>query len=122
MKDSSTPTTVLKVIKTTTAKAIIDDIKVLKDCFKIVVLIDENKNNLNYPYMIVWRVVNNIDSQKDIYIVDGVVYIDGTNKTEADGLTRQWPDDVECSSDVLDSLQKRALINIDEKFKNEFAL
>ncbi len=121
-KETSNPITVLKIDKILTAKDVIDDIKQMNDCFKIVVLIDDKRNNLDYPYMIVWRVANNIDAQRDIYNIDGVVYIDATNKTNIDGFSRRWPHDVECSKEVLDSLRQRGIVDIDDDFVEEFAL
>ncbi len=122
VKDSQNPIMVLKIDKISPVKNIIDDIKSLNECFKIVVLIDDKSNNLDYPYMLVWRVVNNIDAQRDIYIFDDVVYIDGTNKTTVDGFEREWPDDVQCDKKVLNDLRQRGIVDIDDEFIKRFAL
>ena len=71
--------------------------------------------------MLLWRVVNNIDALRDV-ILEPFIAIDGTNKSEIDGFNREWPDDTHCTKEVLDDLQKRGLIDIDEKFIREFGL
>jgi 4-hydroxy-3-polyprenylbenzoate decarboxylase len=64
--------------------------------------------------MLIWRVTNNIDALRDIFI-DNFIGIDGTNKSEIDGFTREWPDDVNCTKSVIEDLRKRKLINISDK-------
>ena len=41
---------------------------------------------------------------------------------ELDNFKRVWPDDVECNKDVLKSLNKRKIIDIDEGFQSKFQL
>ncbi len=71
--------------------------------------------------MLIWRVVNNIDASRDI-ILNPIIAVDGTNKGEIDGFGREWPDDTHCTKEVLDSLQKRGLIDIDDDFIKKFGL
>ncbi len=40
--------------------------------------------------MLVWRVVNNMDSNRDVYIEDNTICIDGTNKNDFDNFKRRW--------------------------------
>ena len=47
---------------------------------------------------------------------------DATDKSELDGYEREWPGDVLCDREVLDSLQKRGLIDIDDSFIEKFGL
>ena len=72
--------------------------------------------------MLVWRVVNNIDSNRDIYFDSNTICLDGTNKNSFDNFKRRWPDDVDCSKDVLDSLKQRGIIDISDDFKKKFQL
>lgn len=72
--------------------------------------------------MLLWRVVNNIDSNRDLYIQDSTICLDGTNKNELDNFKRRWPDDVDCSKDVLESLKQRGIIDIDEEFQRKYQL
>lgn len=71
--------------------------------------------------MLLWRVVNNIDAQRDI-VLKPFIAIDGTNKSEVDGFNREWPKDTHCTKEVLNSLQKRGIIDIDDKFIKKFGL
>ena len=72
--------------------------------------------------MLVWRVVNNIDSNRDIYFESNTICIDGTNKNSFDNYKRTWPDDVDCTPSVIKSLQERGIIDIDEEFKTKYQL
>ena len=65
--------------------------------------------------------VNNIDAQRDV-ILEPFISIDGTNKNAYDGYQREWPGDTFCTKSVLDDLQEKGLIDIDEKFIKKFGL
>lgn len=82
-----------------------------KHC-RIVFVLDKN-NDLDNLYMCLWRIVNNIDANRDILIKDEVVLIDATAKGELEGHNREWPKDVDCTRDVLDSLVNRGIIDRD---------
>ena len=66
--------------------------------------------------MLVWRVVNNIDSNRDIFIEGNTIGIDATNKNTHDNFQRRWPDDVVCTKSVIEDLRKRKLINVSDEF------
>ena len=72
--------------------------------------------------MLLWRGVNNIDSQRDIYIHNQTVCIDATNKNNLDNFEREWPDDTHCTKDVLEILEQKGIIDIDDEFINKFGL
>jgi 4-hydroxy-3-polyprenylbenzoate decarboxylase len=121
--DTPSPICIVKVDKTKSQLKLIDKIKkIIKKHTKIFVIVDKNKNNLNNPYMLIWRIVNNIDSNRDIKILKNSIAIDATNKNYLDDFNREWPDDVECSSGVLESLRQRGIINIDDEFIEKFML
>ncbi len=122
MRQTKNPITVVSVSKTKKAKEYFASLELLKEHLRIVVFVDEKKNDILNPYMLVWRVTNNMDAQRDVYISDMMVGIDGTNKTPLDEFTREWPDDVECSKEVVDSLKKRGLWDLDDKIYKEFQL
>ena len=119
--DIQNPITVISIEKKCRASEVFDDIKELKQHFSIVAIVDENSNDLDNPYMLVWRVVNNIDAGRDVYI-NGFIGIDGTNKNSLDSFARRWPGDVNCNKDVLNSLQERGLIDVDDEFKKKYYL
>ncbi|SFV65760.1 UbiD family decarboxylase associated with menaquinone via futalosine [hydrothermal vent metagenome] len=115
------PITVITINKTTSVISDIEKIYPLKKHIKVLVVIDKANNDIDEPYMLLWRVVNNIDAQRDI-ITKPIIIIDGTNKSEVDGFEREWPGDTFCTKEVLDSLQERGLIDIDEAFIRKFGL
>ena len=117
------PVTVIKVDKKRSQKHLFEALKPLYDHIKILVIVDDaNQNDVNNTYMLIWRVVNNIDSNRDIYINGHTIGVDGTNKNEMDNFLRRWPDDVDCTASVLKSLQERNIIDIDDAFIKEFQL
>jgi len=122
-KDTKNPITIIKVDKSRNQKELFDSLEdiVLKH-IKILIIVDDKNNDINNKYMLVWRVVNNIDSNRDIYFNNSCICIDATNKNELDNFKRVWPDDVECNKDVLKSLNKRKIIDIDEGFQSKFQL
>ena len=117
------PVTVIKVDKKRSQKHLFEALKPLYDHIKILVIVDDsNQNDVNNTYMLIWRVVNNIDSNRDIYINGHTIGVDGTNKNEMDNFLRRWPDDVDCTPAVLQSLRDRKIIDIDDAFIKEFQL
>ena len=103
-------------------KEVFENIKAFQEQLRIVAFVDKEKNDLNNPYMLIWRVVNNIDAGRDIFIEGDVVGIDGTNKNALDGFEREWPGDVECTPSVLHSLKKSGVLDIDEALIYKFQL
>jgi 4-hydroxy-3-polyprenylbenzoate decarboxylase len=116
------PITLISVNKTSNMKEVFENIKALQQQLRIVAFVDEKKNDLNNPYMLVWRVVNNIDAGRDIFVEENIVGIDGTNKNALDGFEREWPGDVECTPTVLQSLKERGILDIDEALIYKFQL
>ncbi|BBG65618.1 UbiD family decarboxylase associated with menaquinone via futalosine [Hydrogenimonas sp.] len=98
-----------------------DDVRALHAHIKILVVVDDGRNSLENPYMLVWRVTNNIDALRDIRM-EPFIMADATDKNGLDGYEREWPGDVLCDREVLDSLQQRGLIDIDDSFIEKFGL
>lgn len=122
MRRTKNPITVISVNKTKNAKQYFDALKELSEYLRIVVFVDDVKNDVYNPYMLVWRVTNNMDALRDVYISGLMVGVDGTNKTELDGFTREWPDDVDCTPSVVESLKQRGIWDLDDKIYNQFQL
>lgn len=95
----------------------------LSSHLSIVVFVDSVRNALDNPYLLVWRVVNNIDAKRDILISGELVFIDGSAKGECDGYTRGWPKETLCSQAVIKSLRQKGLLeDIDEAFLERFGI
>jgi len=114
--DTKSPIVIISVEKNRSQKYLIDELKPLFNYIKILAIVDKKNNELDNPYMLIWRVVNNIDSNRDIYIDDQTVSIDATNKNTHDNFQRRWPDDVVCTKSVIDDLRQREIIDIDDEF------
>lgn len=89
--------------------------------FKILVFLDP-QNKLENPYMLVWRVVNNIDAKRDIFIDKNCVGIDASAKGAMENYPREWPMQTDCTKAVINSLIKRELIENDEELFNKFEI
>jgi len=115
------PICMITVNKTESMKNLIERVSILEENIKVLIIVDKKNNQIDNPYMLVWRVVNNIDAQRDI-VLKPFIIVDGTNKSEVDGFTREWPGDTCCTKETLDSLQERGLIDIDDAFIKRFGL
>ncbi len=120
---TSNPITVISVDKKRNQKELFESLESIYKHIKILIIVDKaNQNDVNNPYMLVWRVVNNIDSNRDIYIDKKTLCVDGTNKNHLDNFQRRWPDDVDCSKEVLQSLRNRKIIDISDDFIKQYQL
>ncbi len=66
----------------------------------IIVLYD-HEININDNSVLLWKIFNNVDPLRDIVIEKNSVIIDATKKGIADGHTREWPDDIVMSDDIV---------------------
>jgi 4-hydroxy-3-polyprenylbenzoate decarboxylase len=121
MTQTKNPLCLISVDKQTSMKMLNVKLRTLEKHIKLLVIVDKANNDLNNPYMMVWRVVNNIDAQRDVTLIPYIT-IDATNKNAYDGFKREWPGDTFCTKSVLDSLQEKGLIDIDESFVRKFGL
>ncbi|MBE0513824.1 menaquinone biosynthesis decarboxylase [Sulfurimonas sp.] len=122
MRRTKNPITVISVNKTENAKNYFDALITLSMHIRVVVFVDEAKNDIFNPYMLIWRVTNNIDAMRDIFISGLMVGIDATNKNLLDGFSREWPDDVECTESVVDALKQKGVWDLSDKMYEKFQL
>ncbi len=121
--DTKNPLCIISVKKTRKQKDLFKDLKDMYKYISILIIVDaSHQNDLENTYMLIWRVVNNIDSNRDIYLKDNTLCVDATNKNKYDDFKRTWPNDVNCTKSVLRSLEKRDIINISKEFKRKFHL
>ena len=116
------PITVITIEKKENVVTLFEKMRDLKEHLRIVAFVDIKNNNIDNPYMLTWRVVNNLDAQRDLRIYDDVVYIDGTNKNSLDGFERRWPDDVTCTQSVVSSLKAKGFWDLDERLEELYQL
>ena len=115
------PVCVIAVEKKESQLNVIKKLAILEPHIKVLIIVDIANNDINDPYMLVWRVTNNIDASRDV-VLEPFIALDGTNKGELDTFAREWPGDTFCTKSVLDDLQERGLIDIDEDFVRKFGL
>uniref|UniRef100_UPI003EB7451F menaquinone biosynthesis decarboxylase n=1 Tax=Hydrogenimonas leucolamina TaxID=2954236 RepID=UPI003EB7451F len=113
------PITVVSYDKKRCVQRLFDDLEGLHRHLRVLVVVDEAKNDVENPYMLVWRVANNLDAQRDVRL-EPFMMLDATDKNELDGFMREWPDDVACDPKVLQSLKERGLIDVDERFLKKY--
>ena len=118
---TKTPVCVIAYKKERSVQALFDDIQGLHAHLKLVVVVDAERNDIDNPYMLVWRVANNIDALRDVR-KEPFIMLDATDKNELDGYTREWPGDVLCDPEVLEDLKARGIIDIDDAFVEKFYL
>lgn len=119
--DTKNPVCVVALEKSESAQKLFDKAAALQTHIKVLVVVDRENNDLKEPYMLIWRVVNNIDANRDVRL-EPFIMVDGTNKGEVDGYGREWPGDTHCTKEVLDRLQAQGVIDIDEKFIKKYGL
>lgn len=119
--DRKNPVVIVAVEKTSAMPELFDKIACVSKHLRIVIAVDASCNDIHNPYMLLWRVTNNLDAQRDI-MINEFICVDGTNKSTLDGYTRQWPGDVNCDANVLKSLQERGLIDYSDTLEKQFYL
>jgi len=122
MRRTKNPITVISINKRKNIKEYFDALVDISTHIRIVVFVDEIKNDIFNSYMTIWRVTNNIDAGRDIYISGLMVGVDGTNKNSLDGFNREWPDDVDCTKSVVDSLKLKGLWDLDDDMYKKYQL
>ncbi|MEK6658327.1 MAG: menaquinone biosynthesis decarboxylase [Campylobacterota bacterium] len=122
MRRTKNPITVISVNKIKNLKNCFEALSELSPYIRIVVFVDDAKNDIFNPYMLIWRVTNNMDATRDLFISGLTVGLDGTKKNDLDGFTREWPDDVDCTQSVVDSLKSKGLWDLEDKLYKKYQL
>jgi 4-hydroxy-3-polyprenylbenzoate decarboxylase len=89
---------------------------------KLLIVVDDDVDVQNISYT-AWRVLNNVDWKRDVVIADGPLDdldhaanfprygskmgIDATRKTREEGMTRDWPQELFMSEDVMQLVENR---------------
>jgi 4-hydroxy-3-polyprenylbenzoate decarboxylase len=122
MRRTKNPITVIAVQKTKNAKNYFDALLPLSMHLRVVVFVDAFKNDIHNAYMLLWRVTNNMDAMRDVFVSGLMVGVDGTNKNALDGFERRWPDDVDCTPSVVESLKSKGVWDLSENLYQKFQL
>ncbi|RUT49093.1 menaquinone biosynthesis decarboxylase [Campylobacter fetus] len=119
--DTKSPICFIKFDKDRLVKQVFDELKPFDEHFKILIFIDVS-SRLENLYMLVWRITNNIDAKRDIFVRNELVCIDATSKFELDGYTRGWPKETNCSKEVIENLIKKGILERDEELFEKFEI
>ena len=94
-------------------RRLIDKFMSDQECSSIAVLIVlEDHEDVNDTSAVLWKVLNNIDPKRDMHYYEKRLGIDVTCKTGEDGYSQNWPDEIEMSREVRQT--------IDQKWKKMF--
>ncbi len=118
--NTASPICVVSVDKKRSLSEYFSKLNDVKEYIKVLIFVDNEANDVNNPYMLVWRIANNIDAKRDIFIEDDFIIIDATNKSSLDGYEREWPKDVLCDEDVIRRLNEKNIINTNEEFLKHY--
>jgi len=117
---TKTPICVIAIDKKEKISNIYNKLKSIKEHVKLLIFVDKKDNDVNNPYMLIWRVANNIDASRDIYLENEYIGVDGTNKGAIENFPREWPGDTNCDKKVIETLINKGLIRADEQFLKRF--
>lgn len=81
--------------------------KALRDSDAKLILAVDSSVDLTDRTEIWWRVFNNIDGGRDLYVEHGRAVLDATRKIPAEGLTRPWPEDIVMSQEIRALVDRR---------------
>ncbi|HEC1794614.1 TPA: menaquinone biosynthesis decarboxylase [Campylobacter lari] len=115
------PICVILIDKREKITQVFEKLQTCKKHFRILVFLDTDAI-LENPYMLIWRVVNNIDAKRDIFLKKDCVAIDATNKGLLEDYHKEWPSMTNCSKEVIDKLITRNLLPNDEKLFKKFEI
>lgn len=118
--ETKTPMTIIALEKKRAGKEVYEALKPLREHMKLIILVDQEGNDVDNAYMLVWRVVNNIDALRDIFMEEEFIGIDATTKTALDGYSREWPGDTNCDQATIKSLIERGLVENNPSFLKHF--
>ncbi|HEG0313352.1 TPA: menaquinone biosynthesis decarboxylase [Campylobacter coli] len=120
-KESKSPIVCILLDKKEKIEQSFDKLLEFKKHFRILVFLDA-ENKLENSYMLVWRVVNNIDAKRDIFIKEERLGVDASAKGEAEGYLRAWPKQTDCTKSVIEDLILRNILENNSELFSKFEI
>ncbi|AXL44968.1 menaquinone biosynthesis decarboxylase [Campylobacter jejuni] len=120
-KESKSPIVCILLDKKEKIEQSFDKLLEFKKHFRILVFLDA-ENKLENSYMLVWRVVNNIDAKRDIFIKEERLGVDASAKGEVEGYLRAWPKQTDCTKSVIEDLILRNILENNPDLFNKFEI
>lgn len=119
--DTKNPITYVRFAKNMLVKDVFNSLLEHKKHFKILIFLDE-RARLKNDYMNVWRITNNIDAQRDIFIDGEQIGIDATSKGKLENYPRKWPSETNCSREIINALIKKGLLKDEPEFFEKYEI
>ncbi len=85
-------------------EAIEEHLKNSEDKFVAAFDHDVDINNIGFA---MWKLFNNVDASRDMVFYEDKIGVDATKKLKEEGLTRDWPDDINMSDDIKERVDRR---------------
>lgn len=85
-------------------QVLLDSLKDGPDKFVVVVDAEVDPNDLS---TVMWKVFNNVDAKRDLVTFGHRIGIDATKKLREEGLTRDWPNELVMSDDIVQRVTQR---------------
>ncbi|RTJ59345.1 menaquinone biosynthesis decarboxylase [Campylobacter jejuni] len=120
-KESKSPIVCILLDKKEKIEQSFNKLLEFKKHFRILVFLD-TENKLENLYMLVWRVVNNIDAKRDIFIKEERLGVDASAKGEVEGYLRTWPKQTDCTKSVIEDLILRNILENNPDLFNKFEI
>ncbi|HEF3939194.1 TPA: menaquinone biosynthesis decarboxylase [Campylobacter coli] len=120
-KESKSPIVCILLDKKEKIEQSFEKLLEFKKHFRILVFLDA-ENKLENSYMLVWRVVNNIDAKRDIFIKEERLGVDASAKGEAEGYLRAWPKQTDCTKSVIEDLILRNILENNSELFSKFEI
>lgn len=121
MTNTNNPVTFIAYDKKDFVKKSFEKLLEFREHFKIVIFFDKN-NDVDNIYMSIWRTTNNTDALRDVFIDGEQICIDATMKCEWESYTRGWPEETNCSKEVIKNLADKGLLEHNEEFFKKFEI
>lgn len=119
--NTKNPICFVKIRKTRKISEVFDDLSEFKNNFRILIFVDENAR-LNNVYMLVWRVTNNIDALRDVFVHGEIFGVDATSKGVLENYKKEWPLATNCDKNVVCELIQKGLVENNEELFNYFEI
>ena len=120
--NTKNPLVLVKIDKKCPVKELFDELLKFHEFYKILIFLDTDARLQNY-YMNVWRVTNNIDALRDIFVSGEQICVDATAKNAAlDGYERDWPEMTNCTPAVIETLINAGLLKNESEFFEKYEI
>ncbi|MBU2591086.1 MAG: menaquinone biosynthesis decarboxylase [Nitrospinae bacterium] len=84
-----------------TAEKLLKNISIFP--YNIMLFLDKDVDSKDFSTAL-WRLFNNVDPQKDMFKIEGLLIIDATKKLLEEGHNREWPEDIVMDKETIEKV------------------